>query len=53
MHISQIQMEKINNTRRGMNYYELDAAIAIHGQVVKKDLERSLFVVSFELGMNN
>jgi hypothetical protein len=47
-------MEKINDTRRGMNYYHLDAAIAsIHGQVVKKDLERSLFVVSFELGMNN
>ena len=53
VHISRIQMEEINDTRRGRNYSDLDAAIAIHGQVVKKDLEQSPFVVRFELGMNN
>jgi hypothetical protein len=53
VHISRIQMEEINDTCRGRNYSGLDAAIAIHGQVVKKDLEQSPFVLSFELGMNN
>ncbi|KAI2500095.1 hypothetical protein MHU86_14362 [Fragilaria crotonensis] len=51
--ISRIQMEEINETRRGHNYVDLDAAIAVHGQVSKKDLEESPFVVSFELGANN
>jgi hypothetical protein len=51
--ISRIQMEEINETRCGQNYVDLDAAIAVHGQVAKKDLEESPFVVSFELGANN
>ena len=51
--ISRIQMEEINETRRGKNYVDLDAALAIHGQVAKKDLEESPFVVSFESGANN
>lgn len=51
--ISRIQMEEINETRRGKTYVDLDAALAIHGQVAKKDLKESPFVVSFELGMNN
>ena len=51
--ISRIQMEEINVPRRGKNYVDLDAALAIHGQVAKKDLEESPFVVSFELGANN
>lgn len=50
--ISRIQMEEINESRRGKNYVDLDAALAIHGQVAKKDLEESPFVVSFELGAN-
>ncbi len=37
----------------GRNYAALDAAIAIHGQVTKKNLEKSPFVGSFELGTNN
>ncbi|KAI2497793.1 hypothetical protein MHU86_16679 [Fragilaria crotonensis] len=37
-------MEEINETRRGHNYVDLDAAIAVHGQVSKKDLEESPFV---------
>ena len=53
VHISRIQMEEINDCRRGQNYVDLDAAIAIHGQVSKKDLKESPFVVSFELGANN
>ena len=51
--INRIQMEEINETRQGRNYVDLDAAIAIHGQVSKKDLKESPFVVSFELGANN
>ena len=31
----------------------VDAAIAIHGQALKKDLKQSPFVVYFELGANN
>jgi hypothetical protein len=46
-------MEEINESRRGKNYVDLDAAIAVHGQVGKKDLKQSPFVVIFELGVNN
>ncbi|KAI2499926.1 hypothetical protein MHU86_14547 [Fragilaria crotonensis] len=53
VHISRMQMDEINETRRGTNYADMDAAIAIHGQVAKKNLEESPFVVSFELGTNN
>ena len=34
--IRRIQMEEINETRRGKNYVDLDTALAIHGQVEKK-----------------
>jgi hypothetical protein len=51
--ISALQMEEINNTRRGQTYKDVDAALAIHGQALKKDLKESPFVVYFELGMNN
>ena len=52
--VSRIQLEEINEARRGQNYVDLDAALAVHGQVAKKDLqEESTFVVSFELGANN
>jgi hypothetical protein len=44
--ISRIEMEEINETRGGQNYVKLDAAIAVHGQVAKKDLKESPFVVS-------
>jgi hypothetical protein len=51
--INPMQMEEINETRRGKNYVDLDAALAVNGQVQKKDLKQSPFVVSFELGVNN
>ncbi|KAI2498015.1 hypothetical protein MHU86_16452 [Fragilaria crotonensis] len=53
VHISRIQLEEINEVRRGTNYVDVDAAMAIHGQCGKRDLKESPFVVSFELGANN
>jgi hypothetical protein len=53
VHISRIQLEEINLHRRGQNYVDTDASIAVHGQAGKKDLKESPFVVSFELGANN
>ena len=55
MKVSRIQLEEMNEARHGQNYVEdLDAGLAVHGQVAKKDLqEESTFVVSFELGANN
>lgn len=46
-------MKKINETGRGQNNVDHDAAIAVHSQLSKKDLEESPFVVTFELGENN
>jgi hypothetical protein len=46
-------MEEINETCRGKNYVDLDAVLAVHGQMAKKDLKQSPFLVSFELGVNN
>ncbi|KAI2504038.1 hypothetical protein MHU86_10400 [Fragilaria crotonensis] len=52
--ISALQMEEINDTRRGQTYKDVDAALAIQGQALnKKDLKESPFVVYFELGVNN
>ena len=51
--VSRLQLDKINETRRGQNYVDLDAALAVHGQVAKKDLQEAKFVVSFKLGANN
>jgi hypothetical protein len=51
--ISEIQMDEINEARRGKTYVDMDAAMAIHGQATKKDLKQSPFVVHFELGSNN
>ena len=51
--ISQMQMDEINESRRGKTYVDVDAAMAIHGQAAKKDLKQSPFVVYFELGANN
>ncbi|KAI2496293.1 hypothetical protein MHU86_18205 [Fragilaria crotonensis] len=51
--ISRVQLEEINEARRGKTYVDVDAAVAIHGQASKKDLKRSPFVVYFELGANN
>jgi hypothetical protein len=36
VHISRAQLDEINDTRRGQNYVDVDAAIAVHGQAVKK-----------------
>lgn len=51
--ISQLQLDEINDTRRGQTYVDVDAALAIHGQALKKDLKQSPFVIYFELGANN
>ena len=52
--ISRMQMEEINESRRGKTYIDIDAAMAIHGQqAAKKDLKQSPFVVHFELGANS
>jgi hypothetical protein len=54
VHISRCQLEEINDLRQGQNYVDLDAAIAFnHGQVCKKDLKESPFVVSLLMGANN
>ena len=52
-HINRIQLDEINDSRRGKNYVDIDAAMAVTGQAGKKDLKESPFVVSFELGANN
>ena len=44
---------EINETRRNKNYVDVDAAIAIHGQAMKKDLKDSPSVIYFELGAKN
>ncbi|KAI2509704.1 hypothetical protein MHU86_4686 [Fragilaria crotonensis] len=51
--ISRVQLEEINEARRGKTYVDVDAAMAIHSQAAKKDLKQSPFVVYFELGANN
>ena len=51
--LSSIQIGEINETRRNKNFVDVDAAIAIHGQAMKKDLKDSPFVIYFELGANN
>ena len=50
--ISQMQLDEINDRRRDQTYIDVDAALAIHGQALKKDLKQSPFVVYFELGLN-
>jgi hypothetical protein len=51
--ISQMQLDEMNDTRHDQTYIDVDAALAIHGQALKKDLKQSPFVVYFELGSNN
>ncbi len=48
VHISCILLEEINEVRRGTNYVNVDAAMAIHGQSGKKDLKsrRLLWVLN-------
>jgi hypothetical protein len=53
MKLSALQLDEINEMRRGKNYVDIDAAIAVNGQAMKKDLKESPFVVYFELGSNN
>ena len=43
--LSSIQIGEINETRRNKNYVDVDAAIAIHQQAMKKDLKDSAFVI--------
>ena len=51
--ISQMQLDEINDRRQDQTYIDVDAALAIHGQALKKDLKQSPFVVYFELGLND
>jgi hypothetical protein len=51
--INRIQLGEINEARRGQNYVDKEAAMAINGHAAKKDLKQSPFVVDFELGANN
>jgi len=53
LNLSATQLSEINETRRGKSYVDADAAIAINGQAMKKDLLNSPFVIYFELGANN
>ncbi len=53
LQLSSIQIGEINETHRNKNYVDVDAAIAIHGQAIKKDLKHLPFVIYFELGANN
>jgi hypothetical protein len=41
--ISGIQLDEINETHRGQNYVDIDAAMAIHGHAAKKDVTNSPF----------
>jgi hypothetical protein len=47
-----MQLDEINDRRQDQTYIDVDAALAIHGQALKKDLKQSPFVVYFELGLN-
>jgi hypothetical protein len=53
LNLSRMQLDEINKSRRGKNYANVDAAMAIHGQATKKDLKNAPFVIHFELGANN
>jgi hypothetical protein len=53
LELNRIQLDEIYETRRNKNNVDVDAAITIHGQAVKKDLKDSPFVIYFELGANN
>jgi len=53
MNLSRMQLDEINESRRGKNYVDVDAAMAIHGQATKKDIKDSPFAIFFELGANN
>ena len=51
--ISQMQLDEINYARRDQTFIVVDAALAIHGQALEKDLKQSPFVIYFELSLNN
>jgi hypothetical protein len=48
-----MRIGEINETRCNKSYVDVNAAITIHEQAMKKDLKDSPFVVYFELGANN
>ena len=50
--ISQEQLDEINQTRRGKEYTDKDAAKFVHNDTAKKDLTESPFVKSFEYGQS-
>jgi hypothetical protein len=51
--ISQAKLDEINFMRLNKKYVDEEAGIAVHGTAVKKPLEKSQFVIFFELGINN
>jgi hypothetical protein len=52
LNLGRMQLDEINKSRRGKNYVDVDAAMAIHGQATEKDLKNSPFAIYFELGAN-
>jgi hypothetical protein len=46
MNLSRMQLDEINESRRGKNYVDVDAAMAIHGQATKKT-SKSHLLLSF------
>ena len=48
-----MQLDEINDMSCDQTFIDVDAALAIHGQALKKDLKQSLFLVFFELGSYN
>jgi hypothetical protein len=53
MNITDEELQKINETRRGKKYADEAAAIAKRGTADKKDLKHSPFIIEFEYGANN
>ena len=44
LNLGRMQLDEINKSRRGKNYVDVDAAMAIHGQATEKDLKTHLLL---------
>ena len=51
--LTEQQLQAINESRRGKNYYDTEAAERILGHTTKLDLKTSPFTIEFEYGQNN
>ena len=52
MKISDEDLKRVNERRRGTEYSDKDAAKARYGKTLKDDLTSSPFVIEFEYGIN-